>query len=92
MVPDSIEFTREDVTDLATIKIALAGVNGKLDLILENQARSTGRIDALEAYREHCTGLEEGQKSAATRTAGMVAFIVSTVLGVAAILVAYWRS
>jgi hypothetical protein len=89
---NDIEFTREDLTDIATIKASLVGVNGKLDRILANQDCNDERIDALEKYREHCTGHEEGQIKAAARTGGIVAFIVSTILGVAAIAVVIWRS
>jgi|WetSurMetagenome_2_1015567.scaffolds.fasta_scaffold224392_3 hypothetical protein len=92
MAPGGIEFTREDLTALATIRTALAGMNEKLDRILENQEECVRRIDALEAYREHCTGQSEGEKNAAARTAGIVAFIVSTILGAAAILVACWSA
>jgi hypothetical protein len=92
MASGGIEFTREDLTDLATIKTSLAGVNDKLDLIIGNQDKSNQRIDALEAYRENCIGQEEGMTRAASRTAGIVAFVVSTILGIVAIAVAIWRS
>jgi hypothetical protein len=92
LVPGDLEFTREDLTDIAVIKTALAGVNRKLDRILAHQEQSNRRIDALEADREHRAGQEEGYNRAAARTAGVVAFIVSTVLGIAAIVVACWRS